>query len=220
MAPMPARPPASNAASSRRRRSGLALTLPCVLLAGIATTATAACTHHQTTKTTQAAADPFSTTSDLRTQRASTTEAHATSPTTPEAEVKAAYIEIRNAYYRLMAAPDPGDATIRRHHIDPSYATVVNLLKLMKAADQVDRFGPEGPPTSVIYSVRVTSRTAVLDSCIVDDIKVIDKGSGSTVDGDVVVKYTRSTLQRVAGVWKLRDHVLTRSSKTERRCRQ
>lgn len=146
---------------------------------------------HVTTSTTQAAA-PSSTASDVSTS----------TPSTPEEQVKAAYLRITKEYFTLIQQPDPTASVIDSNYVGAALKSVRDENSRYALNEWTVRF-PKEPPVPEILGVQVDGGEATISTCIVDDSQLVRASDGAIVDNDVVSKLFDATLRLVNGRWLL-----------------
>jgi len=174
-----------------------------------------------TADTTSTTIDPTSTTQAPSTA-SSTPTPPATVPTTaapdPEAEVKAAYLQIMDAYFSRLQHPDPADPEIAANHTGASLEAVKRRTAALQQQGAVDRFTANGPPIPKITQVEVRGDGATVTSCIINDVIVVRAKDDYVLNGNIESQEYESTLAEIGGRWKLSTSALVRKWADEKGC--
>lgn len=150
---------------------------------------------HVTTSTTQAAA-PSSTASDVSTS----------TPSTPEEQVKAAYVDAIHAYYEGLARPDPNNPELAAVLAGPILEHAIQRNQDMVDAGEEMKFTPRGIPTpSHVEVTSLNGYTATLSACLVNDAVRVRASDGAVVDSEVWSLVYQATLVRDSGAWRLSE---------------
>lgn len=132
-----------------------------------------------------------------------TTVAATTTPATAEEQVKTAYLKIMAAYFRGLANPEPGDPALELAYTGSSLAAVIAERRQYRDAHQIAVPASGADPVPVVRSVAVDGESAVVEVCLVDDMQLLQLPDRSVVNGDTVSKQIRTTLDHVAGRWRV-----------------
>jgi hypothetical protein len=132
----------------------------------------------------------------------------------PEAEVEQAYRAFDAMLARLSPAPDPSDPEIAQLTTGEFRARLERVLADRRARGLAVKLGPEDGPLSV--DTRVTSGSAVVKACYVDQAVTVNVETGANVDAMRTVReFQTLTLVREQGTWKVRRLVVERKPGTE-----
>lgn len=150
---------------------------------------------HVTTSTTQAAA-PSSTASDVSTS----------TPSTPEEQVKAAYVDAMVTYYQRLVSPDPNDPRLREVFAGALLEHAVQRNTTMLAAGEQMKFTERGVPTPTDITIdAINGDSATVTACLVNDAIRYRASDGAVVDNAVVSVRYQADLQLSANGWRVID---------------
>ena len=196
------------------RRAMVALVLGLALLAGCGGSGGSDEPSPAAGPATSTTADTTSTTQAPSTA-SSTSLPPATVPTTAapdsEAEVKAAYLEIMDEFYRRLEHPDPTDPTVSQNHTGPSLEQVKDRLADLVRDGAADVFTSRGVPRPQVVGIEVQGDEAMVRNCIVDDVIVRRIKTGEILNNRVDSVLIESALVRMGSRWQLKDQVAVRS---------
>lgn len=101
-----------------------------------------------------------------------------------EAEVEAAYLEAEAAYYEATTAPDPKSPLLSDHRAGDNLDAVKGVMERLADDGVVVQFGPNGPPEVTVLEIAVEPdlSTAMVRSCIVDDVRQVRRSTGEVVE--------------------------------------
>ncbi len=129
-----------------------------------------------------------------------------TTPPTPEEEVEAAYLDIVESYFRRLENPNPDDPTIAENHTGASLEVTRTRNEEALRSGQIDRFPSGSPPVPEILEVQLQGATlAVIEICLVDDVQVIERASGTVVNDEVATSLIEATLVLEESQWKVSE---------------
>lgn len=137
-------------------------------------------------------------------------------PVELDSEVDPAKQEVIAAYARYWAVRLRANADTPNPD-DPAFASVATGEQLATVIAETTRFRDQGvhmvPRSGAanLWSVRVVSLdgdAATVQECVVDDVMLVDRSTGSTVDDRIATHSVRGDLVKVDGAWKVSRAVL------------
>lgn len=143
-----------------------------------------------------------------------------TDPTTttlsPEQQVQEAYEAFARMGARLLQAPDPNDHEIAQRATGKAREDLISGLTALRESNQRYELGPQY--AHEVLSVRLNGDTAVLEVCLVDDVRLLDVATGSTVGAGVTTSWSTVALTQVDQAWLVSSVTEDRVEEGETEC--
>lgn len=154
-----------------------------------------------TTSRTTASAPVTSTTAD------STTSTESTTTIAPADEAEQAVLEAYRGYFdAILAANDPPDQfhpALRQHATGEAFQSVFEAAQGNRLAGRALRLPESSRTEHRAEVVSIEGEQATVRDCAIDDVLVVNIGTGEVVNDEVATQLRTATLVREEGSWKV-----------------